>query len=94
MAIELKINAFWALPTSRLVRYATNGTRLTGRYKQIELFPFSYNEFLMFFNLERNPESFNNNFEGGGFPEFLEEKNDEYLRTLSKKRNYSYLWLN
>ena len=30
------------------------GTRLTGRYKQIELFPFSYNEFLSFFKLERN----------------------------------------
>jgi uncharacterized protein len=58
------------------------GTRLTGRYKQIELFPFSYNEFLSFFNLERNPESFNQYFEWGGFPEFLEEKDDEYLRTL------------
>jgi hypothetical protein len=58
------------------------GTRLTGRYKQIELFPFSYNEFLSFFNLERNPESFNQYFEWGGFPEFLEEKDDDYLRTL------------
>jgi predicted AAA+ superfamily ATPase len=58
------------------------GTRLTGRYKQIELFPFSYNEFLKFFNLERNPESFGQYFECGGFPEFLEEKDDEYLRTL------------
>ncbi len=37
---------------------------------------------LKFFNLERNPESFNNYFEWGGFPEFLEEKDDEYLRTL------------
>lgn len=58
------------------------GTRLTGRYKQIELFPFNYNEFLTFFNLERNSESFNQYFELGGFPEFLEEKDDEYLRTL------------
>lgn len=58
------------------------GTRLTGRYTQIELFPFSYNEILRFFNMERNPESFNNYFEWGGFPEFLEEKDDEYLRTL------------
>jgi uncharacterized protein len=60
------------------------GTRLTGRYKQIELFPFSYNEFLRFFNLERNPESFSQYFEMGGFPEFLEEKDDEYLRTLMR----------
>ncbi len=58
------------------------GTRLTGRYKQIELFPFNYNEFLTFFNLERNRESFNQYFELGGFPEFLEEKDNEYLRTL------------
>lgn len=58
------------------------GTRLTGRYKQIELFPFSYNEFLTFFNLEKNPDSFNQYFEWGGFPEFLEEKDDDYLRTL------------
>lgn len=58
------------------------GTRLTGRYKQIELFPFSYNEFLTFFNLQRNPENFSKYFEYGGFPEFLEEKDDEYLRTL------------
>jgi len=49
------------------------GTRLTGRYKQIELFPFSYKEFLTFFNLRRNPESFSQYFEWGGFPEFLEE---------------------
>ncbi len=58
------------------------GTRLTGRYKQIELFPFSYNEFLTFFNLERKQESFKQYFELGGFPEFLEEKDNDYLRTL------------
>lgn len=58
------------------------GTRLTGRYKQIELFPFSYNEFLTFFNLERNPDSFGQYFELGGFPEYLEENDDGYLRTL------------
>jgi len=58
------------------------GTRLTGRYKQIELFPFSYSEFLTFFNMERNAESFDQYFEWGGFPEFLEEKDDDYLRTL------------
>ncbi len=58
------------------------GTRLTGRYKQIELFPFSFNEFLSFFKLERDLESFNQYFELGGFPEFLEEEDDDYLRTL------------
>lgn len=58
------------------------GTRLTGRYNQIELFPFSYQEFLSFCKLERSLESFNNYFESGGFPEYLEEKDDDYLRTL------------
>jgi predicted AAA+ superfamily ATPase len=58
------------------------GTRLTGRYKQIELFPFSYHEFLSFFNLERNQNSFDRYFESGGFPEYLEENDDDYLRTL------------
>ncbi|MCE5348323.1 MAG: ATP-binding protein [Bacteroidales bacterium] len=58
------------------------GTRLTGRYKQIELFPFSYQEFLTFRNLERNLKSFDNYFESGGFPEYLEENDTDYLRTL------------
>ncbi len=58
------------------------GSRLTGRYKQIELFPFSYQEFLIFRNLESNMESFDEYFESGGFPEYLEEKDDDYLRTL------------
>lgn len=58
------------------------GTKLTGRYRQIELFPFSYNEFLLFHNLNRSPESFETYFITGGFPEYLEEKDDNYLRTL------------
>jgi len=58
------------------------GTRLTGRYNQIELFPFSYQEFLSFFNLNRNLKSFDLFFESGGFPEYLEENDDNYLRTL------------
>lgn len=58
------------------------GTKLTGRYKQIELFPFSYSEFLAFNNLKRGSESFDQYFFSGGFPEYLEEKDDDYLRTL------------
>ena len=58
------------------------GTKLTGRYNQIELFPFCYKEFLSFFNLKRNLKSFDIFFESGGFPEYLEEKDDNYLRTL------------
>jgi hypothetical protein len=58
------------------------GTRLTGRYKQIELFPFSYNEFLRFKNLSPGESSFESYFQLGGFPEYLENQDQEYLRTL------------
>lgn len=58
------------------------GTHLTGRYRQIELFPFQYAEFLEFFNLGRNVESFSKYFEMGGFPEFYDENDPDYLRTL------------
>ena len=58
------------------------GTRLTGRYHQTELFPFSYGEFLNFFGFERNVSSFDKYFEMGGFPEYLEENDADYHRTL------------
>jgi predicted AAA+ superfamily ATPase len=48
------------------------GTRLTGRNIQIELFPFSYTEYLMFLQLENNLASFNLYLEDGGFPEYRE----------------------
>ena len=58
------------------------GTRLTGRYKQVELFPFSYNEFLLFKQLPAGEESFETYFQSGGFPEFLQNQDPDYLRTL------------
>lgn len=58
------------------------GTRLTGRYKQIELFPFSYTEFLLFKSLSPGEESFETYFLTGGFPEFLQNQDQDYLRTL------------
>lgn len=58
------------------------GTRLTGRYKQIELFPFSYTEFLLFKNDSTGEESFESYFLSGGFPEFLQNQDQDYLRTL------------
>ena len=58
------------------------GTKLTGRYNQIELFPFSYDEFLSYNNLKRGRDCFDMYFNTGGFPEYLEEKDDNYLRTL------------
>jgi len=58
------------------------GTKLTGRYKQLELFPFNFSEFLDFTDKERSFESFKNFFELGGFPEFIEEPDTDYHRTL------------
>jgi len=60
------------------------GTRLTGRNVQIELFPFSYNEYLMFLNLENNLTSFNSYIEDGGFPEYIKSKHKELLQQLFK----------
>lgn len=60
------------------------GTRLTGRNVQIELFPFSYNEYLLFLNLENNLASFNSYIEDGGFPEYVKSKHKEQLQQLFK----------
>jgi len=60
------------------------GSRLTGRYKQVELFPFNYSEFLNFTDSKPGAKNYNNFLMGGGFPEFLREQNFEYLRTLLK----------
>ncbi len=60
------------------------GTHLTGRYRQIELFPFNYSEFLSYFNLEKNIESFEKFLTMGGFPEFYNENDPDYYRTLLK----------
>ena len=58
------------------------GTKLTGRYRQIELFPFNFSEFLRYCQRERDEESFLQYFENGGFPEYLSEKDDDYHRLL------------
>ena len=58
------------------------GTKLTGRYKQYELFPFDYHEFREFTNQEKGPDSFTEFLLKGGLPEFLKNRDPEYLRTL------------
>ena len=65
------------------------GTRLTGRNIQIELFPFSYTEYLMFLQLENNLTSFNLYLEDGGFPEYIKSKHKEQLQQLFKDIVYS-----
>jgi predicted AAA+ superfamily ATPase len=58
------------------------GTKLTGRNIQIELFPFSYSEYCQFLKLELNDNSFSNYLDDGGFPDYLKNKQKEYLQQL------------
>ena len=60
------------------------GTRLTGRNIPIELFPFSYSEFLQFFELKPNKNSYEKFLFKGGFPEFLKKKDETILHELLK----------
>lgn len=57
-------------------------TLFTGRTYSIEVYPFSYQEFLEYFNLENNEESFNRYVLEGGF-------SGSYLyKEIDKKYNY------
>jgi predicted AAA+ superfamily ATPase len=71
------------------------GTRLTGRYIKYELYPFSFQEFLKFkqvdytekdifttFGRAKLKSKFNEYFKKGGFPGFLENENVQYLKSL------------
>ncbi|MBV5348194.1 ATP-binding protein [bacterium] len=58
------------------------GTRLTGRYISLELFPFSYPEYLQFTGLEVNGESLSRYLDDGGFPEYLKTRDEEVLFRL------------
>lgn len=64
------------------------GTHLTGRYLPHELFPFSYQEFLSFRELEADPASFQRYMTEGGFPEFLKQQNPEILYQLLRDVAY------
>lgn len=58
------------------------GTHLTGRHIPMELFPFSYNEFLKLKSLTESPESFRSYLFSGGFPEFLKTGDTRQLAAL------------
>ena len=71
------------------------GTHLTGRHIEFELYPFSFKEYLNFKNhiLEKNDlydtkklvkikTQFNEYLKEGGIPEYLKNKNVNYLKTL------------
>ena len=58
------------------------GTHLTGRHLSLELYPFSYNEFLAFNKLENNVKSFDDYLQTGGLPEFVKNRKANILTQL------------
>src|SRR3989344_6553775 len=71
------------------------GTRLTGRYKPFEIYPFSFSEYLRFKKIDLTKDwsykaqkrveikkAFNEYLELGGFPEYLKTKDKEYIRDV------------
>lgn len=58
------------------------GTKLTGRYIQIEMFPFSFNEFLELKSEKPSIKAFDEYLYNGGFPEYLKKENPSILHEL------------
>ena len=58
------------------------GTKLTGRHLSIELFPFSFREFLNLKKQEPSINSFEEYLAKGGFPEYIKGGNPEVLHEL------------
>lgn len=60
------------------------GTKLTGRKIQLELYPFSYREFLKIKKLNPGRNSFEEYLVNGGFPEFVKQNDKTILHELLK----------
>lgn len=60
------------------------GTHLTGRHLQLELFPFSFSEYLKSKSLVANADNFSLYLHEGGFPEYLKSNEEDYLRSLAR----------
>ncbi len=71
------------------------GTKLTGRYKSFEVYPFSFREFLSFKNITFAKDDsyiiqkkvkmqtlFQEYLDSGGLPEYLKNRDEDYIRTL------------
>lgn len=71
------------------------GTRLTGRYKSFEVYPFSFREFLIFKGIKVDPADFyvldkkillikffREYLLSGGLPEYLKNKDNDYIKTV------------
>jgi len=58
------------------------GTHLTGRHLSVELFPFSYTEYIRFLNKENNSEAVEAYLHSGGIPEYVKTGISSILNTL------------
>jgi predicted AAA+ superfamily ATPase len=58
------------------------GTHLTGRHLSVELFPFSYIEYIHFLNRENNTETVEAYLHSGGIPEYVKTGISSILNTL------------
>lgn len=58
------------------------GTKLTGRHLSVQLFPFSYGEFLRLLKLPSSSLSFSDFLSRGGFPGYLKNNNSVILNEL------------
>lgn len=58
------------------------GTHLTGRHLPMELFPFSYSEFVQFKKLNNGEDAVTNYLKEGGIPEYLKTGTSVVLNTL------------
>ena len=71
------------------------GTRLTGRYKSFEIYPFSFREYLKFYKVKPEKEwfyltekkvqliqLFEKYLSTGGMPEYIKNKDIDYIRTI------------
>jgi predicted AAA+ superfamily ATPase len=58
------------------------GTHLTGRHLSVELFPFSYTEYIHFLNKKSNAETVETYLFSGGIPEYLKAGLSNILSTL------------
>ena len=58
------------------------GSKLTGRHVSKELFPFSYREYLEFTGAEAGPESAAAYAKDGGFPRYLQTREEVVLQEL------------
>lgn len=58
------------------------GTKITGRNLRLELFPFSYQEYLEYTHKEDSDTSFNDYLFTGGFPEYIRVGLEEVLQNL------------